>query len=215
MRIAVLGTGGVGATLGSKLVQLGHDVRMGSRSTANDKAAAWVTGAGQRASAGTFADAAEYGELVVNATAGTASLAALQAAQGHLDRKVLLDVANALDFSAGFPPRLAVEQGDSLAEQIQRAHPEARVVKALNTMTASVMVEPASVPGPHNVFLAGDDAGAKNDVRRLLATFGWPAADILDAGGLAAARGLEMYLPLWLTLMQTLGTPQFNIHIAR
>lgn len=151
----------------------------------------------------------------MNATAGTASLEALDSADGHLDGKVVVDVANPLDFSGGFPPRLSVCNDDSLAERIQRAHPSPRVVKALNTMAASVIVAPASVPGAHSVLLAGDSQDGKDDVRRLLESLGWPDADILDVGGITAARGLEMYLPLWLSLMQTLGTAQFNVGFAR
>jgi 8-hydroxy-5-deazaflavin:NADPH oxidoreductase len=173
MRIGILGTGTVGQTLGGKLVQLGHDVMIGSRSADNPRAAEWAATAGARH--GAFDDAAAFAELVFNATAGTASLAALdQAGAANLAGKVLVDVANPLDVSAGFPPSLAVTSTDSLAEQIQRAHPDARVVKTLNTMNARVMVEPGIVPGSHDVFLSGDDEGAKADVRGLLLDFGWP-----------------------------------------
>ena len=216
MRIGVLGTGMVGETLATKLVQLGHDVVMGSRTAGNEKAVAWSERFPERAGEGTFADAATHGDLVINATSGVVSLEALRTAgQQNLDGKTLLDVANPLDYSAGFPPRLAVVNDDSLGEQIQREFPAARVVKALNTMNCQVMVDPSRVPGEHDVLMAGDDAAAKDEVAQLLESFGWSAAAIIDLGGIGAARGLEAYLPLWLALMGSLGTGDFNIHVAR
>src|SRR3954447_22299827 len=124
MKIAVLGTGGVGQTLASKLVDIGHEVKMGSRQAGNEKGVAWAAGAGDSASEGSFADAAGFGEFVINATAGSASLAALEAAAGdNLAGKVILDVSNPFDFSRGFPPSLTVDSTDSVGEQIQRAYP--------------------------------------------------------------------------------------------
>jgi 8-hydroxy-5-deazaflavin:NADPH oxidoreductase len=216
MRIGVLGTGTVGETLGTKLVEVGHDVVMGSRSAGNEKAVAWRDRFPERAGEGTFADAAAHGELVVNATAGVASLEALRAAGGaRLAAKTLLDVANPLDFSAGFPPRLSVANDDSLAEQIQREFPDARVVKALNTMTAQVMVDPGLLRGQHDVLVAGDDDSAKAEVVGLLRSFGWREDAVLDLGGIAAARGMESYLLLWVTLLGSLGSATFNIRVVR
>jgi predicted dinucleotide-binding enzyme len=216
MRIAVLGTGTVGEAIGSKLVEVGHDVVMGSRSAGNEKAAAWADRFDERADHATFAEAAAHGELVVNATAGVGSLEALRAAGAdNLSAKVLLDVANPLDFSGGFPPRLSVANDDSLGEQIQREFPQARVVKALNTMTAAVMVDPGLVPGEHEVFVAGDDAAAKQEVSALLESIGWPATAIRDLGGISAARAQEAYVLFWVALMQANGTAVFNIHVAR
>jgi predicted dinucleotide-binding enzyme len=216
MRFGVLGTGTVGQTIATKLVSLGHEVTMGSRQAGNEKAVAWATGAGESARAGSFADAASFGEVVANATAGAASLDALAAAGAeNLTGKVLIDVANPLDFSAGMPPTLGVCNTDSLGERIQRELPDARVVKALNTMNCEVMVEPAKVPGSHNVFLCGNDDSAKAEVRALLETLGWPADSIVDLGDISAARGMEMYLPLWLRLYGALGTGQFNIALVR
>lgn len=215
MRIGVLGTGPVGQALATRLVEAGHEVTMGSRDPANPTARQWAATAGERAHAGDFAAAAAAGELVVNATSGVASLAALAAAgTGNLAGKVLADVANALDSSAGMPPTLAVPQGDSLAEQIQRAHPAARVVKTLNTMNADVMAHPELVAGEHDVFVAGDDEDAKATVTGLLGDLGWPAASILDLGGLQAARGLESWLHLWLALRLAIGHNHFNLRIA-
>jgi 8-hydroxy-5-deazaflavin:NADPH oxidoreductase len=215
MRIGILGTGVVGATIGTKLVQLGHDVRMGAREATNAKAAAWAAPLGERASHGTFADAAAFGELLFNCTAGTASLAALEAAgRDALGAKVLVDVANPLDFSRGFPPTLSVCNADSLGEQIQRAFPELRVVKALNTMNTAVMVDPSRVPGDHDAFLCGNDAGARAQVTAILRDwFGW--RHVVDLGDITAARGTEMILPLWLRLYGTFKTGDLNFHVAR
>jgi predicted dinucleotide-binding enzyme len=216
MKIAVLGTGMVGHAIATKLAQLGHEVTMGSRDATNPKAVEWAQGEGHRGAA-TFADAAAGAELVINATAGTATLEVLTSAGAdNLDGKVLIDVANPLDFSRGFPPSLAVVNTDSLGEQVQRAFPGARVVKTLNTMNCEVMVDPARVGGgQHDVFVAGDDDVAKAAVKELLASFGWAPEHIYDLGGIAAARGTEMYLPLWLSVMQNLGNGDFNIKIVR
>jgi len=199
MRIGVLGTGTVGRTIATKLRELGHDVRVGSRSTGDD--------------AVPFPDAAAHGELVFNCTAGAASLEALGAAgEENLTGKVLVDVTLPLDFSQGRPPRLFACNDDSLGEQIQRAFPETRVVKTLNTVNASVMVDP--IPGT-NVFVCGNEEEAKAQVGELLQGFGWPADAIIDLGDLSSARGTEMYLPLWIRLMRTLGTARFNIAVVQ
>ena len=215
MRIGVFGTGIVGQTIGTKLVQLGHEVKMGARTAANEKAAAWVKAGGERASQGTFADAAAFGELLFNCTSGGASLAVLgQAGAERMDGKVLIDVANPLDFSKGMPPTLAVCNTDSLGEQLQRAYPGVKVVKALNTMNTAVMVNPSLVPGDHDVFLSGNDAGAKAQVAALLRDgFGWKT--VIDLGDITTARGTEMLLPIWLRLWGVMGTANFNFHIAR
>ncbi len=215
MKVGVLGTGMVGQALASKLVSLEHEVVMGSRQAGNEKAVEWAAAAGGTAGEGTFATAAAFGDMVVNATAGAVSLAALAAAGAeNLAGKVLIDVANPLDFSAGMPPTLTVCNIDSLGEQIQRAFPEALVVKALNTMSAEVMVTPGVVAGSHNVFVAGDHAEAKAQVAAMLVSFGWPPGDILDLGDISASRGLEMYLPLWLRLWGATGTRDVNVKVA-
>jgi predicted dinucleotide-binding enzyme len=216
MRFGVLGTGMVGQTISGKLVELGHEVKMGSREAGHEKAVAWAAGAGEGASEGSFADAAGFGEVVVNATAGTASLEALQAAGAdNLSGKVLIDIANALDFSQGMPPTLAVCNDDSLGEQIQRGFPDARVVKALNTVNASIMVEPDSLGESTNVFVCGNDDAAKASVIELLETFGWLSGDVVDLGDISAARGTEMYLPLWVRIMGVRDTAQFNIRVVK
>ena len=216
MRIAVLGTGMVGRTIATKLVELGHEVTMGSRDAAGDTVAGWAAENGENARAATFADAAAAGEMVFNATAGTASVNALESAGAEsLAGKVLVDVANPLDFSRGMPPRLSVCNDDSLGEQIQRAFPEARVVKTLNTVNAAVMVDPSTLPEPTDIPICGEDAAAKEVVAGLLESFGWPADRVLDLGPIASARGMEMYLPFWLGLMGAVGGPGFNIRVVR
>ncbi|MET8449308.1 NADPH-dependent F420 reductase [Streptomyces sp. NPDC005209] len=215
MRYAVLGTGEVGRTLGGKLVELGHEVTLGSRSKDNPAALEWAQGAGGGASAGTFAEAAAAAELVVNAVGGRVSLAALEAAgAANLDGKVIVDVSNPLAIEEG-QLRLDPVESDSVGEQIQRAFPHARVVKTLNTVNCQVMVDPSRVPGEHQMFVCGDDADAKEQVTALLGEFGWPAHRVLDLGGIRAARSLEMYLPLWVNLFQNLGHADFNVEVRR
>lgn len=217
MRIGVLGTGMVGRALATRLVGLGHEVRMGSRAAGNERGEAWAAEAGEPASAGSFAEAAAFGEIVINATAGAGSVDAVTAAAagGGLDGTVLVDVANPMERPpGGGPMRLSVCNDDSLAEQLQRAAPAARVVKTLNTMTADVMVDPALVAGDHVVFVCGDDDDAKAATVRMLGEFGWPEARILDLGGLTAARATEMYLPLWVALRQRRSHNRFNITVA-
>jgi predicted dinucleotide-binding enzyme len=213
MNIGILGTGTVGQTIGGKLVDLGHTVKMGSRSANNDKAVEWAAKHGERASAGTFAEAAAFGELLFNCTNGVGSLEALEMAGGdNLRGKLLIDVGNPLDFSRGFPPSLSVCNTDSLAEQIQRAYPDTRVVKSLNTVTAAVMVNPAMLPAETDIFVSGDDAAAKAQVTTILRDwFGWRS--VIDLGGIASARAVEMWLPLWVHLMGPIGTPYFNLKL--
>jgi 8-hydroxy-5-deazaflavin:NADPH oxidoreductase len=214
MNIAVLGTGVVGQTLGKKLLALGHTVFMGSRDAAHPSAVAWVAAASARARHGTFADAALFGEILFNCTAGVASLDALRSAgEANLSEKVLVDVSNPLAFEKGKAPKVIVESA-SVGERIQRAFPRARVVKALNTMNCNVMVDPARVgSGEHDLLLAGDDASAKRAVQALLGTFGWNR--FVDLGGIAAARAMEAYVELWIRLRLTLETSDFQIAVVR
>jgi len=216
MDIAILGTGIVGKTIGTALTKLGHRVMMGSRTSDNPKAIEWASGAGENASVGTFADAAAFGEIVFNCTAGTGSLEALRmAGADNLNGKIIVDVSNPLDFSNGFPPSLSVCNTDSLGEQIQREFPQARVVKTLNTMNCVMMVDPAQLPGDHNVFVSGNDAEAKAAIAGALSEwFGWNPRNIIDLGDITTARGVEMILPLWVRLYGSMGHPNFNFHIA-
>lgn len=214
MKIGVLGTGMVGNAIATKLVQLGHEVTMGSRTAGNERATGWAQSVGGRGEQGTFADAAEFGELIFTCIAGVHTIEALEASRRrNLEGKVVVDVANPLDFSHGMPPTLSVCNTDSLGEQIQRVFPECRVVKALNTMNCTVMVDPMSVPGNHNAFVCGSYEEAKQDVIRLLESFGWPRPRIVDLGDIAASRGMEMYVTLWLRLYGAVGGPNFNIAV--
>ncbi|MGX9888289.1 NADPH-dependent F420 reductase [Streptomyces sp. NPDC002276] len=213
MRYAVLGTGEVGQALGGKLVELGHQVTLGSRTKDNPAALKWAESVGAGASAGTFAEAAAAAEVIVNAVGGRVALAALEAAGAeHLDGKVVLDVSNPLAFEDG-RLRLSPVESDSVGEQIQRAFPHARVVKSLNTVNCQVMVDPSLVPGEHQVFVCGEDAEAKARVTALLGEFGWPAHRVLDLGGIESARAVEMMLPLWVNLFRTLGHGEFNLEV--
>jgi 8-hydroxy-5-deazaflavin:NADPH oxidoreductase len=215
MRIGVFGTGMVGKAIASKLVEVGHEVTMGSRSADNAEATAWATEHGDNAGHGTFADAAAFGELLFNCTGGMVTLAALeQAGEDNIGDKVLVDVSNPLDFSQGMPPRLAVANTDSVGEQIQRRFPSARVVKSLNTMNCAVMVNPAAVPGYHNVFVSGDEAEAKATVTDLLGQFGWPKAAVIDLGDIKSARGAEAFVLFWVFLRGALGGNQFNLGVV-
>lgn len=212
--IAILGTGMVGDVLGTKLVLLGHKVMMGSRTENNEKALAWKNKNGTLASNGTFADAAAFGEIIFNCTSGKVSLEALQlAGRENLQGKILVDVANPLDFSKGMPPTLTICNTDSLGEIIQRQFPDVRVVKALNTMNCQLMVNPGFLKEPGNVFMCGNDSGAKSEVEKLLRSFGWEK--IIDLGDISAARGTEQLLPAWVRLMGKLETPMFNFSIVQ
>ena len=215
MKIAILGTGDVGSHLASSFVDLGHDAMIGSRTAENESATEWARSKGPRASHGTFADAAAFGELVFNCTAGAISLEALKmAGSQNLRDKVLVDVSNPLDFSKGMPPTLTICNTDSVGEQIQRAFPETKVVKALNTMRHEIMTNPALVPGSHDVFICGNDPEAKAEVTRILKDwFGWKS--VIDLGDIAGSRGLEMILPLWLRLFRVYNRAPFNFNVVR
>jgi predicted dinucleotide-binding enzyme len=211
MQVAVLGTGSVGRAVAPRLAELGHVVRLGTRDPAATRAReGWMELPGVPLV--TFAEAAADADLVVHAGNGVAALDLLAQA-GDLAGTVLLDISNPLDFSAGFPPTLTVKDTDSLGEQLQRAFPDTRVVKSLNTLTAELMVHPGRLPEPTTVFVSGDDADAKRLVTGLLTELGH--RDVIDLGGIETARGTEMWLPLWLRLMGALGTAEFNLKVVR
>jgi 8-hydroxy-5-deazaflavin:NADPH oxidoreductase len=214
MRIGILGTGGVARTVGDRLIALGHEVRLGSRDPANPVAAAWVAGRDAASHDGS-AGAATFGDLVVNATPGLASESVIAGVADALDGTPLLDLANPLDFSGGFPPLVVHSDGVSLAERLQAAAPGARVVKALNMVTADVMLDPGRLGEPTATFVAADDADAKAVVTQLLIDAGWQADQVIDLGGLSAARGMESYLLLWLATFGALGTADFNLRLVR
>ena len=214
MKIAILGTGMVGNTIGTKLVQLGHEVKMGSRSATNPKAMEWVAQNGDLASCGTFFDAAAFGEILFNCTSGQVSLEALQlAGRENLSGKILVDVANPLDFSNGMPPSLSVCNTDSLGEVLQRQFPDCKVVKTLNTLNCQLMVNPGLLKEETNLFISGNDNDAKSKVTELLYSFGWN--EVIDLGDITTARGTEQLLPIWIRLMGSLNTPMFNFRIVK
>jgi 8-hydroxy-5-deazaflavin:NADPH oxidoreductase len=214
MKIGVLGTGMVGATIATKLIELGQEVMMGSRNAGSEKAVTWAQAKGANASQGAYAQAARFGEILFNCTQGTASVEALQSSGAdNLKGKILIDVANPLDFSHGAPPTLSICNTDSLGELIQRTFPETKVVKTLNTVNCGVMVNPALVPGDHDIFVCGNDAGAKARVAELLKQwFGWRS--VIDLGDISAARATEQMMPIWLRLYGVLGVPHFNVRVV-
>ena len=225
-KIAVFGTGVVAQTISEKLSALGHQVMLGTRNVQETLARENKDNFGrpgfkewsaqhQNIQVGTFADAAAFGELIVNATNGSGALPALAlAGKDNLSGKVMLDISNPLDFSKGFPPSLTVCNTDSLGEQIQSTYPDLKVVKSLNTMNAYIMVNPSFVPGDHPGFMSGNDAAAKDTVKGILNSFGWKDNNIMDVGDITSARGVEMILPLWVRLYGALKHGTFNFHIA-
>ena len=214
MKIAIFGTGMVGNAIATKLVKLGHEVKMGSRTAGNAKAVEWAKANGAKASQGTFAEAAAFGELAFNCTLGAGALEAVQAGKKELAGKILIDVSNPLDFSRGMPPTLSVCNDDSVGEQIQREFPDALVVKAFNTMPNELMVNPGALPVDHTLLMAGNDEGAKERVAALAESFGWSRDRILDLGDITAARGMEMFLPLWIRLMGATGGRLVTVNVV-
>ena len=213
MKFGILGTGMVGKAIATKLISLGHEVKMGARTENNVSALEWVAQNGTRASQGSFAQAAAFGEMNVVATVGVTALDVLKSAGDGVNGKTMIDISNPLDFSKGMPPTLSICNDDSLGEQLQRAFPKVHIVKTLNTMAHVVMVNPALVNGDSDVFVSGNDAGAKAQVIGLLKTFGWKAP--IDMGDITTARGTELLLPIWIRLWGTLGKAEFNFKIVR
>jgi predicted dinucleotide-binding enzyme len=216
MKVGIIGTGVVGSAIGTRMVQVGHEVMMGSRTANNEKAATWAKNNGSKAHQGTFADAAAFGEIVFNCTKGEISLEALKlAGEKNLKGKVLVDIANPLDFSKGMPPILTPSlcNTNSLGEEIQKAFPDTYVVKALNTMNCNLMVNPKLVAGSHDVIICGNEITAKAKVANILQEFGW--ADVIDLGDITSARATEMLLPIWIRLMMKYQSPNFNFKIVK
>jgi 8-hydroxy-5-deazaflavin:NADPH oxidoreductase len=214
MNIGILGTGMVGEAIAGKLVQLGHHVCMGSRKKGHAKATAWASAAGAAASEGSFADAVAFGEIVVLCLKGDVVLDVLRSiGSAAFAGRVVVDVSNPLDFSHGLPPSLLICNTNSLGEEVQKHLPGAHVVKTLNIVNCEVMVDPAKAGDVVTMLICGNDAAAKAKVAELLRTVGWQ--DILDLGGMSAARGMEMMLPVWLSLWSALGSPHFGFRIVR
>jgi predicted dinucleotide-binding enzyme len=226
VRFGILGTGVVGRTIAARSDGMGHEAMVGTRDPEGTASRAEPDAYGNppfsvwqeehpEVRLAAFSEAAAHGEMVANATSGTVSLKVLElASETNLRGKILIDVANPLDFSQGMPPTLSVSNTDSLGEQIQRRFPEAKVVRTLHTVNAYLMVDPAQLAGAdHTVFVSGDGTEAKATVAELLRSFGW--TDIIDLGDISAARGTEMLLPIWLRLFGALQKPIFNFKIVR
>jgi 8-hydroxy-5-deazaflavin:NADPH oxidoreductase len=225
MKIGIIGGGGVAQAVGGKLKANGHDVMIGIRNPtdtelAKDRMMArplkdWVKDTGGKVAS--FADAARHGEILINATSGGASIDALtQAGAANIGDKILIDIANPLDFSKGMPPSLLPQynHGTSLGEEIQKAFPKAKVVKTLNTISNTIMINPGAIAETHDLLMAGNDADAKARVTSLVKQeFGWKS--IVDLGDIIGARATEHILPLWVRLWGVLGTPTFNIKIVK
>ena len=225
MNITIFGTGMVARSVGEALARHGASVTFGTRDVDATHVredgngvpfGQWLS-ALEGARLTTFAEAASVGEILINATSGSGSIPALESVPASaLDGKILIDIANPLDFSQGFPPSLTVCNTDSLGERIQSAFPGLQVVKTLNTLTAPLMVNPSALPGDHVIFVSGNAAEAKATVIALLGSwFGWSERNIIDLGDITTARGTEMILPLWVRLYGALGSPMFNFNIVR
>lgn len=217
MKVAVLGTGQVGNAIANKLIQLGHQVMMGSRTSNNEKALIFLAQHPSNAKIGTFAEAAAFGELLINCTAGVHSVEALKrAGEANLDGKILIDIANPLDYTHGLPPTPYLIDGKSLGEEIQRVFPKLKVVKALNTIWCGLMVDPMMLSnGDHDLFICGDDDSAKLEVKKLLVSFGWKDQNIIDLGHMSRARGTELYAAFWLSNFTSSNDSKFNIKLIR
>jgi predicted dinucleotide-binding enzyme len=220
MKIGVLGTGMVGKTLGTKLAALGHEVKMGSRDANNAEGVQWAKSTQKSASAGTFEEAAGFGEIVFVCLRGDVALPVVKAVGkslggAKLKGKIVVDVSNPLDISKGapFPLLNDLSNTTSLGEAVQKALPEALVVKALNTVNCEVMVDPKLVPGDTDLFICGNDAGAKRKVVDVLRSFGWK--DPIDLGDITNAGGTEALMPIWMRLYGLFGTPHFNFKIVK
>lgn len=227
MKIGILGTGMVAQTIAPKLIELGHSVMIGTRNVEATLAntspnqygmppfSAWYKQQ-TKVNIGRYSEAAAFGELLINCTSGVGSIDALKSSgDENLNGKVLIDISNPLDFSKGFPPFLSICNTDSLGEQIQRAFPELKVVKALNTLNALLMINPSLLPGDHNLFVCGNDETAKSIVVNLLKEFGWKENNIIDLGDISNARATEMLLPIWVRLFGKFQSPMFNFNIVK
>jgi predicted dinucleotide-binding enzyme len=229
MNIAVLGTGIVGQTLSVKIKDLGHNVLMGTRNVSqaqnrttrdgygNPGVGEWIK-SNPGIKLATFADAIAFGQIIINATQGGKSVETLKAANpGDLDGKIIIDIANPLDFTRGMPPLLMPElcNTTSLGEEIQKAFPQGHVVKTLNTMWCGLMVNPAMIGGgDHHNFLCGNNPEAKSEVKKLLNQLGWKDENLIDLGDITSARGMEMILPVWLRVMSARQSGAFNFKIV-
>jgi predicted dinucleotide-binding enzyme len=196
--VGVLGSGGVGRKLASGFKGRGHAVMIGSRDPAKDELQRWLEEEGTGVEAGSFADTARFGQLLVLAVLGDAASAAIELAGPEaFAGKVVIDAMNPLDFSQGVPPRLSISGQDSLGERVQRLLPDAKVVKAFNTIGNPYFVDPQLDGDQPTMFIAGDD-DAKRTVGEVLESFGWPPA--VDIGDITGSRELEALCIMWVKI---------------
>lgn len=230
MKIAVFGTGNVGQTLASKLSNLGYEVMIGTRDVnesrerkspdmyGNPGFGTWIT-ENKKIKLGTFAGAASFGEMIINATSGGSSLKAFRSAKkDDLAGKIIIDIANPLDFSKGAPPCLIPELSNtnSLGEELQKEFPEAKVVKTLHTMWCGLMVNPGMIGGGDHInFLCGNEKSSKTEVKNLLKKLGWKEESLVDLGDITNSRGTEAVLPIWLRVWAVTKTGAFNFKIVK
>lgn len=219
MNIGILGTGTVGETIASALIDRGHSVLMGSRKAGNEKAQAWAKKRGKLASEGSFDDAVKFGTVLFVCLNGEHALSVMRSVSTeHTAGKIVFDLTNPLDFSQGMPPSILRDfQNISLGEQIQEALPQAHVIKALNTMNCQVMVDARKVASAHHdLFLCGNDATAKNQAKHFLVdNFYWKPEHLIDLGDIRAARTTEGFVPFWVLVLQATGTPLFNFRVVQ
>src|SRR2546423_11286342 len=218
MKIGILGTGEVGNLIGSRLIENGHQVMMGGREANNQKGLDFVSKhSSKNASYGTFPEASGFGEIIFNATNGRFALNALKLANTDFAGKIIIDVANPLDFSTK-PPILIPEfaNTNSIGESIQNNFPKAKVVKTINTLGMALAVNPKQLNnGDHSIFISGNDESAKTRTKTLLTEFGWKIENIIDVGDITAARGMEGYLILSVRLLMLFGMPMFNVKVIK
>lgn len=226
MNIAVIGTGMVGRSISAKLAQLGHKVVMGTRDIEKTYAHTETDMFGNipfsqwqqdnsSVELNTFSEAAANAELLFVCTHGSNSKAVLElTGRENLKGKTIIDLSNGLVFGeVGEQPKLDPVNTNSVGEQLQAAFPEANIVKTLNNIQHTVMVNPALVQGSHNVFISGESENAKSDVKSILRSFGWQTEQIVDLGGITYSRAMEMNVLLWWRMYELLGNGEFNFQI--
>lgn len=214
MKYGVLGTGDVAKTIATKLIELGHEVMMGSRTANNEKAVAWASENGDKAKCGTFADAAVFGERVFNCVQGIHAIEALTAAGiGNLKGKILIDQSNPYIYKDGHITLKAEYTGATcLGEEVQKLLPDTKVVKTLNYLGSTMMTRPGELSEPVTGFYCGNDAEAKEAVNEVLHDFGW--TETFDMGDISMSRYTEMLGAFWVPVFGQLGHMQWGFKLV-
>ena len=214
MKYGVLGTGDVAQTIASKLVELGHEVMMGSRTANNEKAVAWAAANGDKASCGTFADAAAFGERVFNCVQGIHAIEALEAAgKDNLKGKILIDQSNPYVYKDGhISLKAEYTENTCLGEEVQKLLPDTKVVKTLNYLGSVMMTNPGELSEPVTGFYCGNDAEAKEAVRQILADFGW--LETFDMGDISMSRYTEMLGAFWVPVYGQIGHMHWGFRLV-